>query len=65
MPTIDYFLTVPVELTKKDLEYKSKVPLLVPDLDLGKDNRTWNKKQLEALKLLPVELFCSTTSPLL
>ena len=52
MPTIDYFLTVPVELTKKDLEYKSKVPLLVPDLDLGKDNRTWNKKQLEALKLL-------------
>ena len=50
MPNIDYYLTSPVEITKKDLKYKSKTPLLTPDIDLGA--RKFNKSQLNALKLL-------------
>ena len=50
MPNIDYYLTSSAEITKKDLKYKSKTPLLTPDIDLGA--RKFNKSQLNALKLL-------------
>ena len=59
MPYIDYFLSTDVEITKDRLTSDTSASLLVPDtssitttLDLGKDNRTWNKKQLNALKLI-------------
>ena len=51
MPYLDYFITTDVELSKDKLRQAEK-PLLTPDLILGQDNRTWNKKRLEALKLL-------------
>ena len=49
---IDYHLTADdVELTHDKLQ-QAELPLLTPDLVLGQDNRTWNKKRLKALKLL-------------
>ena len=51
MPTLDYFLTSDIELTKEMIS--DGLPReLTPSLDLGKDNRTWNKNQLNALKLI-------------
>ena len=51
MPEIDYHLTTLVEITKEDIS--SGTPrALSRNLDLGKDNRTWNKKQLKALTLI-------------
>ena len=52
MPYIDYFLTSDTELTKDKLSESELTRGLTTRLDLGKDNRTWNKTQLEALKLL-------------
>ena len=52
MPYIDYFLTSDTELTKDKLSESELTRSLTTKLDLGKDNRTWNKTQLEALKLL-------------
>ena len=51
MPVINYHLTSDVQLTKDSLKQATS-SLLAPDFNLGNDNRTWNKKQLEALKLL-------------
>ena len=51
MPYLDYFITTDVELAKDGLRQAEK-PLLIPDLILGQDNRTWNKKRLEALRLV-------------
>jgi hypothetical protein len=52
MPYLDFHLTADeLELTKDKLKQAEK-PLLAPDLALGQDNRTWNQKRLEALKLL-------------
>lgn len=51
MPTINYHLTADVQLTKDSLKQATS-SLLAPDFYLGKDNRTWNRKQLDALKLL-------------
>ncbi len=51
MPTLDYFLTTNIELTK-DMISDGLPRELTPTLDLGKDNRTWNQKQLAALKLI-------------
>jgi hypothetical protein len=51
MPTINYHLTTDIEITKDKL--KDAVSNLgIDDFELGKDNRTWNRKQLQALKLL-------------
>ena len=51
MPTIDYFLATDIVLTKEDIS--NGLPReLTPNLDLGKDNRTWNKDQLKALTLI-------------
>lgn len=51
MPNIDYFLTTDFELSKEDIS--NGLPReITPKLDLGKDNRQWNKKQLNALRLL-------------
>ena len=51
MPSLDYFLTTDIELTKEMIS--DGLPReLTPNLDLGKDNRTWNKSQLNALKLV-------------
>ena len=51
MPYLNYFLTTDVELSKEDIAngYPRE---LTPKLDLGSDNRQWNKKQLEALTLI-------------
>ena len=51
MPTLDYFLTTDIELTK-EMTSDGLPRELTPNLDLGKDNRTWNKSQLNALKLV-------------
>jgi hypothetical protein len=51
MPHLDYYLTTDVELTKDRLR-QAEQPLLTPDLVLGQDNRTWNAKRLQALKLV-------------
>ena len=51
MPSIDYHLTKLVEITKDELS-SARVRSLSKNLDLGKDNRTWNKKQLKALTLI-------------
>ena len=52
MPYLDFHLTADeVELTKDKLK-QAEQPLLTPDLSLGQDKRTWNKKQLNTLKLL-------------
>ena len=51
MPEIDYHLTTLRVITKEDIS--SGIPrALSSNLDLGKDNRTWNKKQLKALTLI-------------
>ena len=51
MPYIDYFLTTNQQLTKES--FSSGLPReLTPNLDLGSDNRQWNKKQIEALTLI-------------
>ena len=42
MPTLDYFLTTNIELTK-DMISDGLPRELTPTLDLGKDNRTWNQ----------------------
>ena len=51
MPTIDYFLSTNIHLTKEDISngYPRE---LTPTLELGNDNRTWNKDQLKALTLI-------------
>ena len=51
MPTIDYFLSTNVHLTKEDISncYPRE---LTPTLELGNDKRTWNKDQLKALTLI-------------
>ena len=51
MPFIDYFLTTDTDLTKGMIS-EGFPRELTPNLDLGKDNRTWNKTQLQALKLI-------------
>ena len=51
MPDLDYFITTDVELTKDKLK-QAEQPLLTPDLALGQDKRTWNKKRLKALRLV-------------
>ena len=51
MPTINYHLTTDIEITKDKL--KDAVSYLgIDGFELGNDNRTWNRKQLQALKLL-------------
>ena len=50
MPHLDYFITTDVELTKDKVASEGERPLLTPDLDLGA--RKWNKKHLEALRLV-------------
>ena len=51
MPTIDYFLTTDIVLTKEDIS--TGFPReLTPTLELGEDKRTWNKEQLKALTLI-------------
>ena len=51
MPLLDYMITSEIELTKEMIS--DGLPReLTPTLDLGKDNRTWNKEQLKALKLI-------------
>lgn len=51
MPQIDYFLTTDIELSKEDIAngYPRE---LSPKLDLGSDNRQWNKQQLRTLTLI-------------
>jgi len=51
MPTIDYFLSTNIHLTKEDISngYPRE---LTPTLELGNDKRTWNKDQLKALTLI-------------
>jgi len=51
MPVIDYFINSKIELTK-DMISEGLPRELTPKLELGKDNRTWNKAQLKALKLI-------------
>ena len=51
MPHLDYYITTDVELNKDKLK-QAELPLLIPDLVLGQDNRTWNTKRLEALRLV-------------
>ena len=51
MPLIDYHLTTFIELTKHDIS-NGAVRNLSKKLDLGKDNRTWNKQHLQALTLI-------------
>ena len=51
MPLIDYHLTTSIELTKHDIS-SGAVRNLSKKLDLGKDNRTWNKQHLQALTLI-------------
>ena len=51
MPYIDYHLGTDIHLTKEDIS--NGLPReLTPKLNLGKDNRTWNKDQLKALTLI-------------
>ena len=52
MPYIDFSLTTDQEITKESLRETVPRSLLSPDLKLGKDHRTWNKKQLRALKVV-------------
>ena len=52
MAYIDYFLTTDVSLTKPKLVESLASCFPRHQLNLGKDNRTWNKKQLQALELL-------------
>ena len=52
MPYIDYFLTSDTDLTKAQLTESELTRSLTSNLDLGNFNRTWNKTQLDALKLL-------------
>ncbi|MFL2698009.1 MAG: hypothetical protein ACJ0F4_02265 [Gammaproteobacteria bacterium] len=52
MPYIDYYLTSDTDLTKAQLTESELTRSLTSKLDLGKDNRTWNKEHLKALKLL-------------
>ena len=51
MPYVDYLLTTDTDLTKGMIS-EGFPRELTPNLDLGKDNRTWNKTQLQALKLI-------------
>jgi len=51
MPLIDYHLTTSIELTKHDIS-NGAVRNLSKKLDLGKDNRTWNRQHLQALTLI-------------
>ena len=51
MPYVDYLLTTDTDLTKGMIS-EGLPRELTPNLDLGKDNRTWNKSQLQALKLI-------------
>ena len=51
MPSIDYTLTTDTDLTKEQIS--TGLPReLTPTLELGKDHRTWNIDQLNALKLI-------------
>ena len=51
MPYIDYQLGTDISITKEDIS--TGFPReLSPKLELGKDNRTWNKEQLKALTLI-------------
>ncbi|URQ67148.1 hypothetical protein M9C83_02815 [SAR86 cluster bacterium] len=52
MPFIDYYLTSDIEITKDKLSETELTRKLLKNVDLGSDNRTWNRKQLKALKLL-------------
>jgi len=51
MPCINYYLSTQIELSKDALIWGLPREL-TPKLDLGKDNRQWNKKQLQALTLI-------------
>ena len=51
MPLIDYYLTTPIDISKEDIS-SDGVRAFSRNLELGKDNRTWNKKQLQALTLI-------------
>ena len=52
MPFIDYYLTSDVEITKDKLSETELTREILKRVDLGSDNRTWNRKQLKALKLV-------------
>ena len=52
MPYIDYYLSTKIKLTKDSFTATELTSSLTSNLDLGKDNRTWNKKQLDALTLI-------------
>ena len=52
MPFIDYYLTSDVEITKDKLSETELTRQILKRVELGSDNRTWNRKQLKALKLL-------------
>jgi len=52
MPYIDYYLSTKIKITKNSLTATPLTSSITSLLDLGKDNRTWNKKQLEALTLI-------------
>ena len=52
MPYIDYALTANKQFSKEALIASIPRSLLLPRFDFGNDKRTWNKKQLSALKLL-------------
>jgi hypothetical protein len=51
MPLIDYHLTTTIEISKEDIS-SGAVGALSKNLELGKDKRTWNQKQLQALTLI-------------
>ena len=51
MPLIDYHLTTTIEISKEDI-CNGTARALSKNLELGKDKRTWNQKQLQALTLI-------------
>ena len=51
MPLIDYHLTTTIEISKEDIS-SGAARALSKNLELGKDKRTWNQKQLQALTLI-------------
>ena len=51
MPLIDYHLATTIKISKENLS-SGVVRALSKNLELGKDKRTWNQKQLQALTLI-------------
>jgi len=52
MPRLNYYYWTDVEITKDSLTATPLTSSITSNLDLGKDNRTWNKEQLKALTLI-------------